>query len=48
MDPADRAVLSEPSLTGSADQPVARRALRPSHPLDDKPAHATTNQIHGT
>jgi hypothetical protein len=46
--PADRTVLSEPALPGSVmDHPAARRALRPSYPLDDQPTQAAPNQISG-
>ena len=48
MHPADRAVLGEPALARSVDQPAALAALRPSHPLEDQPAQPAPNQISGT
>jgi len=46
--PADRTVPGEPALAGGVmDHPAACRALRPSYPLEDQPAHAGPNQISG-
>lgn len=48
MDPADRAVRGEPALAWGIYPSVTLQALRPSHPLEDHPTQAATNQISGS